>query len=153
MKGATPLSSVLIAVIIGFAVLFLGFNTYSGILVSNNGTIGSDVSNFTLSMRNASSSFDELGNQFVGEAENPKTNIFTDFAKLGELIVSYTTVGWGAFMAFMGMGDSFRMGLTAIKGSLGNIIDASLFAVAIVVIIIWVVFAILNAKRNTAQAP
>ncbi|NCD05864.1 MAG: hypothetical protein EOL97_07070 [Spirochaetia bacterium] len=149
MRANTSLTSVLISVLFGMMALMLAFNSYSGIITYNDGTVGSDITDFSQDMLNASYSFNETTGEFTQAADNPEeSNIFTKFADFGDNVISYVTIGWNAIDTFGQMGDNFRNGINAIGNNV-TWLDATLFATMTAAIVVWIAFAIINAKKST----
>jgi hypothetical protein len=149
MKGTTSLTSVLISVLFGMMALMLAFNSYSGILTYNNGTIGSDVSTFTQDMLNTSYQFNETSGEFTTAVDDPQdSNIFTKFADFGDTTISYLTIGWNAIDTFSKMGDNFKTGFNTISENV-TWIDATLFATMTTALLVWIAFSIINSKKST----
>lgn len=147
-KKGSSLTSVIIAALFGIMALMLAFSSYSGILVNNNATIGSDITEFQAQMQNVSASFNQTSGQFINASGNPETtNFFTKVADFGDAIVSYLTIGWGAIDIFSNMGDNFKATLNAMSGSI-TWIDATLYSTIAVALIIWIAFMILRGKKS-----
>ena len=147
-KRGTTLTGIIVAALFGIMALMLAFNAYSGILINNNATIGSDITEFQSKMQNVSASFNETSGQFINASTNPSTtNFFTKVADFGDAVVSYLTIGWGAIDVFSNMGDNFRTTLAAMSGSI-TWIDATLYSTIAISIIIWIAFAILKGKKS-----
>jgi hypothetical protein len=141
----SSLTYILIGSIMGLMMVVLSFNVYTGILINNNATVGSDVTEFQNSLISSQNNFNAIGENM----SNDKT-AFERIGSTTEGLLNIIAVGWDGITYLLQMPENFKTLLTSVEGNVGWI-DDSVYAAVSVCIVIFIFFSIIKAKKTTSE--
>jgi hypothetical protein len=147
-KASSNLTTVLIACLFGIVAFTLSYDVYSGVIVENNATVGSEMQAFQASMLEVQNDFNATSGGFRTEQDDDGIfDVVGDaFASVGE----YVAIGWDAIGLFASLPGNMQKGLNAMDNSI-TWLNAGIVSALVASIFIYIMFLIMKAKKTTTE--